>query len=65
MKCPMAPFTRRSFALALLVAPLACPGCGDSVTVETQGGDKKKKRVEDLEKKKELSRTRSAKTDVP
>ncbi len=62
---PMPPFTRRSFALSLLIAPMACLGCGgDVVVVDTKAGDKRRQRVEELQKKAGLVR-KSDKTKVP
>ena len=53
---PMPPVTRRSFALSLLFAPLACLGCGgDTVSVDPKVGEKRREKMEDLQKKAELN----------
>ena len=57
MISPMPPFTRRSFTLSLLIAPLACLGCGgESVSVNTKAGDKRRQKIEDLQKRADLKR---------
>ncbi len=62
MTPPMQPVTRRSFALSLLIAPMACLGCGGyGDTVVTKGAGKRLQRAEDLKKKGELNRSKSAK----
>jgi hypothetical protein len=54
---PRRPFTRRSFVLPLLIAPMTCLGCGeDRVTVNTKAGAKRRQRLEDLRKKAGLKR---------
>ncbi|HKI20932.1 MAG TPA: hypothetical protein VKA15_23775 [Isosphaeraceae bacterium] len=53
----MPPFTRRSFALSLLIAPIACLGCGgDDVSVNTKAGEKRRQMIEDLQKRADLKR---------
>ena len=59
---PKRPVTRRSFTLSLLIAPMACLGCGGyGDTVVTEGGGKRLQRAEELQKKAELIRAKSAK----
>jgi hypothetical protein len=55
------PVTRRSFSLLLLIAPMACLGCGDGEAVVTDGGEKRRQKAEDLEKKAETNRANAAK----
>jgi hypothetical protein len=56
----MQPVTRRSFALALLIAPMACLGCGDGETVVTESGGKRRQKADELEKKADAIRGKSA-----
>ncbi len=58
---PTRPVTRRSFALSLLIAPMACLGCGAGGTVVTEGGEKRRQKAEEFQKKGELNRSKSAK----
>jgi len=54
---PMPPFTRRSFALSLLIAPMACLGCGgDDVSFDAKAGEKRRQKIEDLQKRADLKR---------
>jgi hypothetical protein len=58
---PMPPFTRRSFALLLLITPMACLGCGgESVPVNAKAGEKRRQMIEDLQKRAELKRKSGA-----
>jgi hypothetical protein len=60
----MRPATRRSFALSLLIAPMACFGCGgDGVVVDTGGGDRRRQKAGELQKKADQIRN-SGKTNV-
>jgi hypothetical protein len=57
MKWPMPTLTRRSFTLSLLIAPIACLGCGgESVSVSAKAGEKRRQRIEDLQKRADLNR---------
>jgi hypothetical protein len=49
----MLPVTRRLFALSLLLAPMACLGCGGEgvVVVDTKAGERRRKKLEDLKEK--------------
>jgi hypothetical protein len=59
---PMPSVTRRSFALSLLFAPLACLGCGgDPVLADPKVGEKRREKMEGLKKKAELTRKSAAK----
>ena len=52
---PMPPVTRRSFAMSLLITPMACLGCGgESVSLNEKAGEKRRQRVENLQKKADL-----------
>jgi hypothetical protein len=54
---PMPPFTRRSFTRVLLIAPMACLGCGgESVSVNPKAGAKRRQQIEDLQKRADLER---------
>jgi hypothetical protein len=54
---PMPPVTRRSFTLSLLITPIACLGCGEeSVSVNAKAGEKRRQRIEDLQKRADLKR---------
>ena len=54
---PMPPVTRRCFALSLLLAPMACLGCGEeSVSVNFKAGEKRRQMMEDLQKRADLKR---------
>jgi hypothetical protein len=51
------PVTRRAFALSLLVAPMACLGCGgESATVNTKVGEKRRRKMENLQQKANVKR---------
>ncbi|MGP0069026.1 MAG: hypothetical protein ACLQGP_36175 [Isosphaeraceae bacterium] len=52
IRWPMRPVNRRSFALSLLIAPMACLGCGGDAVV-TESGGKRRQKAEGLEKKAE------------
>ncbi len=39
------PVTRRTFAISLLIAPIACLGCGGNAAVVTEGGDKRRQKL--------------------
>ena len=57
MTSPMRPVTRRSFVLSILVAPMASLGCGgDSVTVDTKAGERRRQKIEDLKNRAKLKR---------
>ncbi len=59
---PTPPLTRRCFALSLLFAPLACPGCGgDPVLADPKVGQKRREKMEGFQKKAELNRKSAAK----
>lgn len=61
---PMPPFTRRSFALSVLIAPMACLGCGgENVTVHEKASEKRRQRVEELQKKAHLKLNTGDKKD--
>jgi hypothetical protein len=61
----MPPFTRRSFTLSLLITPMACLGCGaESISVDAKAGEKRRKRIEDLQKRADLER-KSGEKNVP
>ena len=60
MILPLRPVNRRSFVLSALIAPMACLGCGGD-TVTTEGGTQQRQRIEKLEKKAELNRSKLAK----
>jgi len=61
----MPTLTRRSFALSLLIAPMACPGCGgDIVSVNEKTGEKRRQKIEDLQKRADLAR-KSGKKKAP
>jgi hypothetical protein len=58
----MPPVTRRSFAVSVLFAPMACLGCGgEKVSVDEKVGEKRREKMEDLKKKAELKRKPGAK----
>jgi hypothetical protein len=49
---PTQSITRRSVLLSTLIAPLACLGCGGpTVEVDTKAGEKRRQKMEDLQKK--------------
>jgi hypothetical protein len=57
MRGPMRPITRRSVLLATLIAPMACLGCsGKAVEIDTKAGEKRRRKMEDLQKKASLKR---------
>jgi hypothetical protein len=50
------PVARRWFTLSLLLAPLACVGCGGGEgSVTTTGGEKRRQRAEGLKKKADMN----------
>jgi len=58
----MPPITRRSLTLSLLVAPLACLGCGgDSLSFNPKVGEKRSQKMEGLRKQADLKRKTGAK----
>jgi hypothetical protein len=62
MKRPTLPFTRRSFALLPLLVPLACLGCGgEGVSVNIKAGEKRRRSVEDLQKRADVKRKSASK----
>jgi len=62
MKRPLLSVTRRCFTLFLLIAPLACLGCGgDDVSINVKAGEKRRQKLEALKEKAELKRNSGAK----
>ncbi len=62
MRWPTPAVTRRSFAASALLAALTTLGCGaGGVSVETTGGNKRRKRAEELKTKGEEARNKPAK----
>jgi hypothetical protein len=54
---PMRLVSRRSFVVSLLIAPMACLGCGgDGVSVNAQVAEKRTRKIAGLQKKAELKR---------
>jgi hypothetical protein len=65
MASPMRPVTRLSFVLSILIAPMVSLGCGgDSVTVDTKAGERRRQKMEDLKNKAKLTR-KSAREKAP
>jgi hypothetical protein len=56
------PLARRAFTLSLLLALMACLGCGGGEgSVTTTGGEKRRQRAEGLQKKADLIHKSDAK----
>jgi hypothetical protein len=62
MNWSMPPLNRRTFALSLLVTPIACLGCGgDNVSDDPKVGEKRREKMEAFQKKADLTRKSTAK----
>jgi hypothetical protein len=62
MRWPTPAVTRRSFVAAALLAALTTLGCDSGgVSVETRGGEKRRKKAEELKAKGEEARNKPGK----